>query len=339
MDIKVSINCITYNHEKYIADAIESFLMQKTNFKYEILIGEDCSTDNTKKIVSAYVEKYPDLIRLITSENNVGAMKNSQRLFENARGKYIALCEGDDFWIDPYKLQKQIDYMESNPECTICFHNAEVRDKNNAPIGKLHVPWSVHQRKYYYGKNYRYSAGEMALLDFIPTASIVFLKECLSSPPNWINNSIVGDTPLRLIASSKGYAFFIDEVMSVYRLGVNGSETARANIENMDKKKLIIRLKKHIEIIDNFNDYTNYQYANELNKAKVYWEVPLLLHTRQIDKLKNQKYKEYLNNLGFKGLTHLYLSYYFPKIHSNMANLKRKIRGIFIEDDLRDTNG
>ena len=127
VSILVSINCITYNQEEYVADAIEGFLMQKTDFDYEILIGEDCSTDNTRKIVEEYAAKYPDKIRLITSERNVGCRKKFTEGFSsNSKGKYIAECEGDDYWIDPYKLQKQVDYLEGNPECTLCFHAAEL---------------------------------------------------------------------------------------------------------------------------------------------------------------------------------------------------------------------
>jgi len=139
--VLVSINCTTYNHEMYIADAIESFLMQKTNFDYEILIGEDCSTDNTKKIVEALAKKHPNKIRVITSSKNVGARKNSMRLLENSRGKYIAECEGDDYWTDPYKLQKQMDYMVSHPNCSMSFHASEIIKAPNHATGMVVKPY------------------------------------------------------------------------------------------------------------------------------------------------------------------------------------------------------
>ena len=112
----VSIHCLAYNHKNYIAQAIESFLMQKTNFDYEIIIGEDCSTDGTREIVFDYAKKYPDLIRLVTSDENVGMNENALRTKLAAKGKYIAYCEGDDYWIDPLKLQKQIDFLEANQD-------------------------------------------------------------------------------------------------------------------------------------------------------------------------------------------------------------------------------
>jgi len=103
----VSVVCITYNHGRFIREAIESFLMQETNFKVEILIGEDCSTDGTREIVFDYKKKYPDLIRVITSDPNVGMKANGFRTLNAARGKYIALFEGDDYWEDPYKLENK----------------------------------------------------------------------------------------------------------------------------------------------------------------------------------------------------------------------------------------
>lgn len=116
----VSIRTSTYNHGRYIRQCIESILAQKVNFKYEFIIGEDCSTDDTRKIVLEYAEKYPDIIRVVTADKNLGMKANGMRCIERCRGKYIAICEGDDYWADPYKLQKQVDYMESHPECAVC---------------------------------------------------------------------------------------------------------------------------------------------------------------------------------------------------------------------------
>jgi len=112
----VSVKTITYNHEKFIAQCIEGIMMQKTNFLFEYIIGEDCSTDGTLKIVQEYAAKYPDVIRIMTDEKNVGAVENDNRTDRACRGKYVAFCEGDDFWTDPYKLQKQIDFLEANEQ-------------------------------------------------------------------------------------------------------------------------------------------------------------------------------------------------------------------------------
>ena len=118
----LSIVTITYNHEPYIAKTIESVLMQQVTFPIEYIIAEDCSTDNTRKICQTYVEKHPDIIRLITSGSNVGAIENERRAFAAAKGKFIACCEGDDYWTDPLKLQKQVDFLEAHPNYSACFH-------------------------------------------------------------------------------------------------------------------------------------------------------------------------------------------------------------------------
>ena len=118
----VSVITITYNHEPFIAKTIEGVLMQQVNFPMEFIIAEDCSSDGTRAICERYWEQYPELIRLITSKSNVGAVANERRAMQTAQGKYIAFCEGDDYWTDPLKLQKQVDFLEKNPEYSVCFH-------------------------------------------------------------------------------------------------------------------------------------------------------------------------------------------------------------------------
>lgn len=116
-DPLVSIKMITYNHEPHIEQAIKGVLSQRTNFAFELVIGEDCSIDGTRQIVLDYQRKYPNNIQVITSDKNVGSRKNGIRTALACKGKYLALCEGDDYWHNPEKLQKQVNYMESHPEC------------------------------------------------------------------------------------------------------------------------------------------------------------------------------------------------------------------------------
>ena len=125
----VSIVTITYNHEKYIEKCIEGVLSQIMNFPIEFIIAEDCSTDNTRAICEEYARKNPSIITLITSSENVGALANERRAIESAQGKYIALCEGDDYWTDPLKLQKQVDFLETHPDYSVCFHNRMIESK------------------------------------------------------------------------------------------------------------------------------------------------------------------------------------------------------------------
>lgn len=126
---KVSVFMITYNHEKYIAEALDSILMQKTDFDFDIVIGEDCSTDATRRIVLEYSRKYPDKIKLLLHNVNVGFISNMMYVLEACTGKYVAMCEGDDYWTDPFKLQKQVDFLEANKEYALATHGYRmVRD-------------------------------------------------------------------------------------------------------------------------------------------------------------------------------------------------------------------
>ena len=132
-EIGVSILCLAFNHEKYIRDTIEGFLLQKTTFPIEIIINEDCSTDDTAVIIHEYEKKYPEIIKPIYHKKNVysqGININAEYMLPLATGKYVALCDGDDYWTDPYKLQKQYDAMEANPTCQMCLHRVkEINDK------------------------------------------------------------------------------------------------------------------------------------------------------------------------------------------------------------------
>jgi len=143
----VSVMMITYNHAPFIGQAIEGVLQQKTDFPFELIIGEDCSPDGTREIVFEYQKKYPDIIRVITSDKNVGATKNGLRTMKACQGKYLAFCEGDDYWHHPYKLQKQVDYMESTPECGLVYSSYDMyyvkshkRIKNYIQYRKWEMP-------------------------------------------------------------------------------------------------------------------------------------------------------------------------------------------------------
>lgn len=127
--LMVTIRCTTYNHELYIRQCLEGFIMQKTNFRFEAIVHDDASTDGTANIIREYAKKYPDIIKpIIETENQYSKLDGSiQRIMnEHIHGKYVAMCEGDDYWIDPLKLQKQVDFLESNSEYSMCAHNAFV---------------------------------------------------------------------------------------------------------------------------------------------------------------------------------------------------------------------
>lgn len=321
MNILVSINCITYNHEDYISDAIEGFLMQKTNFDFEILIGEDCSRDKTKEIVEKYMKKYPEKIKLVTSEENVGARKNFLRLIKNARGKYIAQCEGDDYWTDPYKLQKQVDYLEKHPDCTLCFHAAEVVQENGESNGEVVRPY----------KKTGISSMEDIITGgggFCPTASLIYPKKLMDNPPDFFKNAHVGDYALQMMITSQGYAYYIDEVMSAYRIGGKSSWTTQLNKEvNLTEKYIKVK-NGDIKLLEDFNKYTNYKYSAVVEENISKKDFEILILKNKISEIKKIEYRTFYNEMNNIMKIKLHLKYYFPRPYSLMVGIKRYIKKI-----------
>lgn len=171
----VSIITITYNHEPFIAETIEGVLMQQVNFPMEFIIAEDCSTDNTLAICQQYAANYPQLIKLITSETNVGAVANELRAMQVAQGKYIAFCEGDDYWTDPLKLQKQVNFLEKNADYSVCFHRFNDYDVKNDVLYECGWDNLFNENK----KGFIIDSSETMLSQSLPLlpVAIVFRKE------------------------------------------------------------------------------------------------------------------------------------------------------------------
>src|SRR3990167_1123773 len=211
MNLKVSVCMVTYNHEKYIAQAIESVLMQKTNFDYELVIGEDCSTDKTKKIIIKYQKRYPKIIRIILNKKNLGAGLNFVQILEACKGEYIALLDGDDYWTDPVKLQKQVDFLDNNPYYSISSHNVYViqegsKDKPVEWLGKKHRETSTLEDILEFG-----SGGA--------TCSLVFRRKSLMPLPKWYYSLPGGDWALQILCTIHGKMYYFNEIMGVYQRG------------------------------------------------------------------------------------------------------------------------
>lgn len=202
---KVSIISISYNQEKYIGEAIEGFLMQKTDFEFEVIIADDCSTDKTPQIIKEYAHKYPDIIKPIFRKKNLGAWQNFTDALKKTKGKYIALCEGDDFWTDPNKLQLQVDFLEKHPDYALCFHPVKVFFQNGEEAESI-FPTIVDKAKF--------TLGELLKNNFIQTNSVMYRRQSYKSIPN---NILPGDWYLHLYHAQFGKIGFINKVMSAYR--------------------------------------------------------------------------------------------------------------------------
>lgn len=229
--MKVSACIITYNHQDYIVDCLEGALFQKVDFDYEIVIGEDKSTDATLKICEEYASKYPDKIRIIKREANLGMIGNWVDTIKSCRGKYIAICEGDDYWTDPLKLQKQFDFLEQNQEYSGCFH------KVKTIIGSsFYEDDAIEQR--YENSSVKNKITKLDLLregNFIHTCTFVFRNYPVSDSFE-LRSSAVVDYLLFLDVASNGYLKRIDEYLAVYRRGV-GIYSSLSSVV-MERKKL-----------------------------------------------------------------------------------------------------
>jgi glycosyltransferase involved in cell wall biosynthesis len=218
----VSVLMITYNHEKYIAQAIESIVGQKTGFRFELVIGEDCSKDGTRNICERYAAAYPDVVRLLPTPHNFGMMPNLCRTMPACRGRYIAVCEGDDYWTEDLKLQTQIDLMESNPDVNLCFHVCREWSEADQAFRETRMFGRTQ-----YG--FRDFAGRGC---FIHTCSILFrnLPEITGRFTEWTYSLSGGDYLIYLLCTQNGHkALAINKVMAVYRLHPGGSWTSLTN--------------------------------------------------------------------------------------------------------------
>ncbi|EDM38329.1 hypothetical protein PBAL39_01902 [Pedobacter sp. BAL39] len=251
-ELMLSICCITYNHEKYIEQSLESFLMQETTFKYEILIGEDYSTDATRALIEAYIKKYPGRINLITHEGNVGAIKNQLAVLAAANGKYIAMCDGDDFWTDVAKLQKQVDFLEKHPDYVICCHHTEVIDEQEQ---------QVYCKKEREGMEFSYHDLLLGRREETRTCSMVMRNiDAVNAIGRqaWYHKSYGADTLFKLyaLAASGKKIYVLPDLMACYRLHTGG---VWSMIDS--------RVRKRRMIMDFNLMIRNFRYSTVLRKA------------------------------------------------------------------------
>ncbi|MDY6986999.1 MAG: glycosyltransferase [Thermodesulfobacteriota bacterium] len=250
----VSICMVTFNHERFISQAIESVLMQETDFLLELVIGEDCSTDNTRNIVLRYKNEHPDRIPVFLSTENLGQYTGNGRLnfvrnFKACRGKYIALLEGDDYWTDPHKLQKQVDFLDSHPECSVCYHNTLKFDDDGSRIARKAVPP---------GKRKLHTIKDILVMNDIQTSSVMYRNGFVRTFPEWFYELYMGDWPLHILHAEHGSIGYLDEVMSAHRLHAGGVWSTMSEIHRTENR---IRAQRR------FNAHLNYRFNGIVKKA------------------------------------------------------------------------
>jgi glycosyltransferase involved in cell wall biosynthesis len=245
----VSVAMLTYNHERYIAQAIESVLSQEADFQVELIVGEDCSTDGTRRIVREYAEKYSNVIRPLLAEHNLGMQENCNRVLAACRGKYVALLEGDDYWVLPDKLSTQVRILEANPRYSMCGSTTQIvasgRSGGDRVVGMIRP----RRQKESYGL-------EDVLLDRPMHLSTVLFRSGFVDTPDWLSQVINRDFCKFAILAEKGPAVFLDAITSRYRMNSGGiwsgksvSDQVRCKMEALDLLDAHFERKYHSVIV------------------------------------------------------------------------------------------
>lgn len=313
--VKLSVAMITYNHEKFIAKSIESVLMQKTNFQYEIVVGEDCSTDRTREIIMDFQKKYPDKIRLLLAERNRGNMRNYTETIMACKGKYIAYLDGDDFWTEPNKLKRQVEFLDYHPECSSCFHS----------VRRIYEDGS-YDFFYPFGKKETYTLEDVLLnFSFIHVSSLIFRRGLFGEFPPWFffGNIKIDDWTLYVLNAQYGLIGYIDEIMAIYRKHKSGLWSSMGPIG---------QILWDVETRDSVN--THLGFRDENKKKRSFFTQYLRLAKKYEQAGDHKRARKYLmkciSNLPFKPayssryLFTAILRLYFPWLVPHLLSLKSK---------------
>ncbi|MEY0243897.1 glycosyltransferase [Morganella morganii] len=307
--IKVSICCITYNQEMYIKRALDSFLTQNTSFPFEIIIGDDASIDNTSKILNEYKNKFPNIIKIITSKENIGANANLLQVFNNAQGEYIAICEGDDYWCCKNKLSIQYNEMIKDSRVSFSFHSSYINNTSSIV-------------KYRKKKNF-FTADDVIRNDydqFSPTASYMLKRNVVKVLPTWFKNASVGDYYIEIYSMSIGIGLYIDKPMSVYQqMAINSWSVSTS--KNIDKF-IITRLNmiKHDELTK--NDFPLLSDIIDIRITRNYYIISKQCLIMKKYNLFNKYLREIKNRRMPKDIRYSYILFYILR---KTPNLLRKL--------------
>ncbi len=307
--MKVSVLMVTYNQEELIAKAIDSILMQRTGFDYEIVIGEDCSTDNTRNIIIGFEKKFPDRFRLLLNEKNLGGHRNFAQTLQACKGKYVAILEGDDYWTSPEKLQRQAEFLDNHPECAICFHNvAEFYKDGNR---ESHNFFDHVQKEFF-------TVEDLLPGNFIPTPSTMFRRGLFPELPDWYYSVKMGDWPLHILNALHGKIGYINEVMAVH-LNHQGGLWFRTD--------WLERNEASIEVYDHLYTYLGGKYRRIVRRSVHNQYLMIAEKYENMGQLANAScyaIKSFTKNfLISKRLLMIWLRLYLPILYKLLRSVKR----------------
>lgn len=236
-DIKVSVLMLAYNQQQYVDEAIRSVVLQEANFDYELIIGDDGSTDGTADRCRAWQQRYPDRIRLLDHSGNVGLARNFIRTYNQATGQYIAICEADDFWTDRHKLQIQADFLDAHPEYAMCFHRVvnyyEANGSKSLSNG---------------GQKAVMTITDVAMCNYITNVSIFYRRGVFGPLPDWMDQVTSYDLVMHLLTLQYGKVYYMRRVMAVYRklatsIWTGGDKERRSYISRKNRDLLMAYFK------------------------------------------------------------------------------------------------
>ncbi len=267
--MRVTALVVTYNHEPFVAGALESALWQETAFDYEILVSEDCSTDRTREIVLDYQRRHPERIRLILSERNLRSNAVVARGIRAARGEFVAVLDGDDLWTSRRKLQKQVEFLDAHPDCALCFHNAQVVHQDGSRPPWL---WTPPDQKTIS------TIADIWRGNFIATASVMLRRAWIEDIPAWYDSLFpITDWPLYILAAEQGTIGYLDEVMSLYRYHAGGLYSSKSEAEKLEATARFYRImdantgrRYHSTVRAAYSTYF-FEWAEEYLKRRDLW--------------------------------------------------------------------
>lgn len=309
-NVKVTICCFAYNHGKYIRDALEGFVKQKTNFDYEVIVHDDASTDDTAKIIREYEEKYPHIIKPIYQVENQHSKKINKMvtfILPKAQGRYMALCEGDDYWTDENKLQLQYDYMEAHDDCSLVAHMALTYHMD----GGYYTPYTTRSFKTEEQRNI--SAEEIINKHTIfPTAAMFLRMDYYYRNKEFLSKIQSFDYLAKALLATEGNVYVIPRVMSVYRYGSVGSWTNRVY-------KNAARLEQHflasIATMERLDEYREYKFHDAISENIEQRRFDIQVKLLNLKALKEEPYKERYYALSTKERALLHMKKYAPVLH------------------------
>lgn len=325
-EIGVSVLCAAYNQEKYIRQTLEGFVMQKTNFPFEVIVNDDASTDGTPEIIKEYADKYPNIIKPVYQKENQYSKKLSisiECLYPKAKGKYLAWCEGDDFWSDENKLQIQYDVMEKNPDCHLCIHRVQMIRENGEHIRPR--PFFDLQEKLmnteeffkiifsnfeFQMSSYFVRRTDFAnyIVDFVKTRQI--LRKCG-----------VGDLSLLFYFGLLNGIYYTDKIMSSYRKYSFGSWSLR----NKNKYK---NFYCYIEAIEEFDKYTSYKYHKLCLFRMLRFSIHIVKNTYTLKDLLSKDKRKIFERFTLIQKSILFMYILFPSLARVYYKTYRVLNGV-----------